>query len=440
MTSVTRLPRDPGPAGWNDILPQQADPVRLEDDIDAEWLVIGAGFAGLTAAHRLHDLHPRDRIAVLDGKRLATGPAARDAGYMIDVPHHVVGPKYFGEVPRDKADTAANRAAVAYASGLAAVYDMSIDTFDPCGQISAAATTAGHQRNVEYAQHLTQMGEGFEVYDAARMAAITGSDYYTSGLFTPGAVILQPAAYLRSLADGLRAKGVQIYEHSPVLSLKRKLLWRAKTPLGFVNAPKVVLAVNGHVESFGFFQNQLVHVYSYASVTRVLSDAQMADVGGDVRWALTPADRFGTTMRRIGNRIMICSRCSAEPSMMVNDARLRQVKGRHRRSLSVRFPMLKGGDLEHTWGTRSCLTRNGVAAFGEVDRDLFSACGQNGVAPTKGTLHGMLAADMASGIHSDLLGHVLAEDPPQKLPPAPFGGMAVSAMICMGQMRAGMEL
>ena len=44
---VKRLPHDPGPAGWNRLLQKPKPAVRLEDKITSDWLVIGAGFAGL---------------------------------------------------------------------------------------------------------------------------------------------------------------------------------------------------------------------------------------------------------------------------------------------------------------------------------------------------------------------------------------------------------
>ncbi|MEM6374367.1 MAG: NAD(P)-binding protein, partial [Pseudomonadota bacterium] len=67
---VSRLPRDPGPAAWNRLLEDPAPASRLEGDITADWLVIGAGFAGLAAAHRLSKEAPGARIVVLDAVRV----------------------------------------------------------------------------------------------------------------------------------------------------------------------------------------------------------------------------------------------------------------------------------------------------------------------------------------------------------------------------------
>ena len=43
---VTRLPLDPGPAGWNRLLPEPEPATPLNSKITADWLIIGAGFAG----------------------------------------------------------------------------------------------------------------------------------------------------------------------------------------------------------------------------------------------------------------------------------------------------------------------------------------------------------------------------------------------------------
>ncbi|MEO0358269.1 MAG: FAD-binding oxidoreductase [Pseudomonadota bacterium] len=444
MTVVKRLPRDPGPAAWNDILPDQTSAVRLEDHVTADWLVIGAGFAGLTAARRLRELHPHDRIVVLDAKRIADGPAGRNSGFMIDLPHDLASDDYGGGVAADKATTAANRAAISYAQTMATEFQMPQWVFNPSGKWNAAATDKGHQHNLDYARHLAAMGEGFDLFDAARMRDLTGTDYYQSGLFTPGTVMLQPAGYIRTLADGLGDLDVQIYEHSPVLRLDRKMMWTAKTPLGSVQTPKVILAVNGHANSFGHFAGALMHVFTYASMTRALTGAEVATLGGVPEWGATPADPLGTTVRRVsgpnGDRIIIRNRATFDPKMMVSDARIAAAGRTHDRSFTARFPMLKDVDMEYRWGGRLCLSRNNVAAFGQVDRDLYAACCQNGLGAAKGTLHGMLAADLASDVPSPLLDQVLAEDAPKPLPPRPMAWLGANALMRWGEFKAGREL
>ena len=52
------------------------------------------------------------------------------------------------------------------------------------------------------------------------MREITGSDYYLGGLYTPGAVLIQPADYIRAFAAGLGSQ-IDLFENSPVVELTR---------------------------------------------------------------------------------------------------------------------------------------------------------------------------------------------------------------------------
>ena len=49
----------------------------------ADWLIIGAGITGLSAAHSLAELHPEARIVVVDRQRAAQGASARNSGYAV---------------------------------------------------------------------------------------------------------------------------------------------------------------------------------------------------------------------------------------------------------------------------------------------------------------------------------------------------------------------
>ncbi len=444
MRPVTKLPRDPGPAGWNCLLPPAPPAERLETAIDAEWIVIGAGFAGLAAARRLSQLRPEDRIAVLDAKRLAEGPAGRNSGFMIDLPHDLASEDYGGALQSDVLQTEDNRRAIAFAGEMAAAFGLSEEAFSRSGKINAAATAKGHQHNLDYADHLGAMGESHTLLDAAQMQDLTGTSFYQSGLFTPGAAMIQPAAYIRGVADGLRSNRVQIFENSPVLTLRKDAFWVAKTPRGSVRAPRVILAVNGHLQSFGFMPGRLMHVFTYASMTRALTTEENAALGGAPVWGVTPADPLGTTVRRTsgqgGDRIVVRNRFTFDPSMAVSDRRLREVAKDHDKAFAARFPMLRHVEMEYRWGGRLCLSYNNVQVVREVEEGVFAACCQNGLGTVKGTLAGTLAAELACGETSPALERAKAAAMPSRLPPAPLAQIGANLRLRWGEWRAGQEL
>jgi glycine/D-amino acid oxidase-like deaminating enzyme len=441
---VTRLPQDPGPAGWNKLLDTPPLATRLEETTTADWLIIGAGYAGLAAAHRLSKEAPEDRIILLDAVRVGDGPAGRNSGFMIDLPHDLASADYGGALHSDIAQTQDNRRGISHAAVMADEFGLGPEAFTMSGKINAAATDKGAAHNRDFAKHLAAMNEAYDMLDAAQMRALTGTDYYQSGLFTPGSAMIQPAMFVRGVAQGLRSNRVIIYENSPVIALERQGDWVARTPKGKVTAPRVILAVNGHLNSFGYMPGRLMHVFTYASMTRALHPDEIARLGGEAVWGLTPADPMGTTVRRIsgvgGDRIVIRNRFTFDASLKVNDARIARVGADHDRAFARRFPMLDGVTMEYRWGGRLCLSRNNVQVVGQLEDGLYSACCQNGLGTAKGTLAGGLAAELAMGKTSAALERALAADAPTRLPPAPIASIGANLHIRLAEMRAGKEL
>ncbi|MCC1492862.1 FAD-binding oxidoreductase [Cognatishimia sp. F0-27] len=441
---VTRLPRDPGPAGWNRLLPDPPPPTPLDGRTTSDWVIIGAGFAGLAAARRLSQLCPGDRITVLEAARVADGPAGRNSGFMIDVPHDLSSRNYSGASTADRLQIADNRHAIAFAAAMARDFGLSEEVFRQCGKINGAATARGTAHNASFARHLDALGEPSTWLDAGQMRAITGSDYYESGLFTPGCAMLQPAAFVRGVAYGMQSNRLVLHENSPVIRLYREGDWIAETPQGRVTAPRVILAVNGHLESFGHARGRLMHVFTYASMTRRLRQDDLRPLGGEATWGLTPADPMGTTVRRVsgtgGDRLVVRNRFTFNPSLAISEAELARAVRDHDRSFANRFPQLAGIEMEYRWGGRLCLSRNGVQVIAELEENLWSACCQQGLGTAKGTLAGMLAAEAATNTPSERLTRALAADRPARLPPAPIARLGARMRIAWDERRAGREL
>ena len=441
---VSRLPVDPGSAGWAKLLQERTPSSPLEVNTFTDWLVIGAGFAGLAAARRLSVLRPQDRITILDAVQVGDGPAGRNSGFMIDLPHDLASDDYGGALEADRAQTEDNRRAIAFAAEMVKALGLPEESFQSTGKINGAATAKGHKHNQDYARHLSALGETHEMLDAEQMRELTGTSYYRSGLFTPGTVMLQPALFVRSLADGLQSNRVRLHENSPVTALYRDGAgWVAETPKGRLSVPKVILAVNGHLQSFGHMAGQLMHVHTYASMTRALNKEEIAQLGGERSWNLTPADPLGTTVRRVsgtgGDRLVIRNRFTFDPQMEPDQGWQEKIAQDHDRAFAARFPMLPGVSMEHRWGGRLCLSRNNVQVVRELEPGLYSACCQNGLGTAKGTLAGMLAADLACGVSSPALERAIAAEPPSKLPPASIAKLGARARLRWGEWRAGAE-
>jgi glycine/D-amino acid oxidase-like deaminating enzyme len=442
--TAKRLPRHLGQAAWGAILPPQDAPDVLNEGTTADFAVIGGGFAGLSAARRLMQLNPGARVIVLEAGRLAEGAAGRNSGFMIDLPHDLSSSDYAGS-GSDRQVIDLNRTAISFARAAAEDYGIPEAFFDPAGKVNGAASAAGDAHNRSYAAHLAELGEASEMLDAQAMRELTGSSYYRSGLYTPGTVMLQPAGYIRSLGAGLKRDGVRICENTPVTGFQRAGDdWRIATEGGDVTAPKVILASNGHLESFGFARGRLMHIFLFASMTPDLDADSLKKLGGASRWGVTPSDPMGTTMRRIdtaqgGNRIITRTCARFEPGMEAAAADMARAARVQQQKFDDRFPALKGQKMELTWAGHLCLSRNGVSVMREVDDGIYAACVQNGLGTARGTLTGMGAAELASGAESAVTRTLQAEAEPDRLPPQPFAKWGANTYLRWKEWRAGGE-
>ncbi|MEY9325618.1 NAD(P)/FAD-dependent oxidoreductase [Sinorhizobium fredii] len=438
---ASRLPKNTGTSGWVAMLPPRIEGPRLEGSLTADVVVIGGGFAGLSAARRISQLDPNISVAVLEAGVIGEGAAGRNSGFIIDLPHEVSSDDYGGDsASKSKKAITISRSAIALASAIAEEQGWSREIFDPCGRYSVAISKEGDEHLASYAGQLDKLGEDHRLLDAQEIAAVTGTRCYTSALFTPGTVIIQPAAYIRGVADCLRPP-ITVYERTPAVSFEStEQGWRVKTPHGSISTDRIILANNGHAESFGFFKGRLLHIFTYASMTQAFDPGRLS---GERKWAATPALPMGTTVRRVpgrrGDRILIRSRYTYHARQVVSDASLRRAGAQHDRKFKARFPGLDDVGMEYRWAGPMAVTWNSVPAFGEIERGVFAACGCNGVGATKATASGIAAAELMLGHGSELTEIYRSFEAPKALPPQPFTAIGAKVNLAFREWNAGGE-
>ena len=67
----------------NDLNPRN-NILTLSSDIDCEWLIVGAGYTGLSAARKLGQLYPNEKILLVDAQLAGEGASSRNSGYLVD--------------------------------------------------------------------------------------------------------------------------------------------------------------------------------------------------------------------------------------------------------------------------------------------------------------------------------------------------------------------
>ena len=77
------LVNDQGCSWINDLSPRN-NIQTLSSNLVSEWLIIGAGFTGLSAARKLGQLYPNQKIILVDAQLAGEGASSRNSGYLVD--------------------------------------------------------------------------------------------------------------------------------------------------------------------------------------------------------------------------------------------------------------------------------------------------------------------------------------------------------------------
>lgn len=413
---IRRLPENDATNGWSRILPARAPHAALYRHVSADWIVVGGGFAGLAAARRLSENRPNEKILVVEAGECGENASGRNSGFAIDLPHTTSSS--LDELSAARSHMQLARAAIDQLEGLVEQHAIQCD-WNRSGKYHAAVTEAGARAMLEpFARELGALGERYELIEAPALRDRLGTGHFQRAVYTPGCVLMNPAALTRGLADSL-PDNVALCENTPVLSVDHANGVRIETPGGSATAPRLILGTNGFSEQFGFQRGRFVHLALAASLTRPLTLQERQTLGAPEPWGLTPANGFGgITMRYTADdRILIRQQIDVAMNQRVSQSRQSKLATRHKTLLDERFPGLHDVAMEYSWSGFVCMSRNGAPAFGPCAPNVWMACCHNGIGVTKATISGLLAADMASGRDNLLLDEIVALGGPVKLPP-----------------------
>ena len=428
MARIRALPRYDASNGWDRTLAPRTPRAPLAGDVRADWIVIGAGLAGLAAGRRLAQNRPDDKIVLLEAERVGDGSSGRNSGFAIDVPHSL-GATEHGDLEPARRSTRLSRAAIADLEETVMRHQIRCH-WNRRGQNLAAVSGEGESHLEQFTAELDALGEPYRVLDSREAARTFGTEYYRAAVQTPGTVLVQPVALVRGLADTL-PENVSLHEASPVIEVDYGSRVQVRTPGGSVTAPKVIVAVNGLAPQFGCYAQRLFVLTLFASMTRPLSDDERRALGGEDGWGILPANTFaGPTIRLThDNRLLFRQHIVYGPAYRCDPARHAQVRKRHESLFRARFPMLPDVEFEHTWVGYICMSRNFAPGFGRLNERVYTAVCQNGMGLTTGTASGMLAADLATGNDGPLVSDMAACGQPVRLPPRPFLDLGARASL-----------
>lgn len=394
---ISNLPSELTVSGWFANLRDVNVAAPLSGRVEADWVVVGGGWFGTNAARRIAELRRQDSVLLVDAVEIGNNAGGRCAGYAIDLAHNPRNANFVEDEKGNIEERDINLEGIAYLRDAVERYGIKCD-WSPEGKTHSAVTARGEACLRTFALALDRIGAEYQWYNADRMREMVGSSYYTKGLHTPGTVLLQPAALLRGIAANL-GDNAKVYEKTPILEVvygsPRHVL---RTANGEIHAKNIILANNGFISEFGFYEKSAIPVYTYASMTRPLTGAELARIGGRNTFGLIPAESFGTTVRRtVDNRLFIRNIYDYADGFHTTATQIVRARRSHQKSFDRRFPEISSIGFEYTWGGALSLAQNGGFVFGQLSDRVFGAGFCNGTGVSRGAIYGKAVAELACG-------------------------------------------
>lgn len=248
----------------------------LEEDLDADIVVIGGGFSGVNTSLELAEKGFKN-IVLLEARYLGFGGTGRNGGQiMAGIGHDL------DKIRKDVGD-----------EGLKAIFEISdmgadiiqarIDKYDIKADFCHGYGYMGY--NHRQAKTLRQWEKEFKslnskheirYLEGGEVGQIIGSDAYSSALLHMGGGHVHSLNLLLGEAQALSGHGVRIYEYSPAVEVTYGPRIKVRTAKGSVTANKLLWACDSFLNKLEpELHRSTINTYAFQCMTEPLSDAMI---------------------------------------------------------------------------------------------------------------------------------------------------------------------
>ncbi len=418
---------------------QEAGPVDpappLRGDRDADVVVLGGGFTGLWAAWHVKQLEPEARVVLLEADTCGRGPSGRNGGFCSTmwVSLATMRDRWGAEAALEVA-RAAERAVV----GIGEFCEQEgVDAWFRMGGYLQVSTAPPHDASWERAvDACRELGapEAGQALGPEQVAARCASPSFRGGAYFPTSASVQPARLALGIRERLLARGVELFESTPVRSVRDAPDGvEVRTDAGTVRARTAVLAMGGAMKSRGGpLRHRLTIASSHIVITEPVPELleEIGWTGGECitdsralvhYFRTTPDGRilFGWG----GGRIAMGARLGGRAEV---DAEVIAATAQH---LHETFPGIAGKRIEHAWGGPIDASPTHLPMIVPLRGGrAFAAAGYtgNGVGPSH--MVGRTLASLALDRRDEASRLAFVDPSPPRVPPEPFhwvGGEAI---------------
>ena len=361
---------------WAAVTPQGPELPQLEGTAEADVVIIGAGFTGLSAA-----LHLREAgidVAVIEAAEPGWGASGRNNGQVIPtlsrpdpddiVAKHGAAGERFVAMLRDSANALFD---------LARRYQIQAEQ-EQTGWIQPVHSPARIKIAERRVRQWSARGAPVELLSRAQMKSMLGSEAWYGGFWNRSGGHVNPLALARGMARAVLDQGGRIFARSPAQNFERRdNRWIVKTADGEISGRALIVATNAYTGEFSksllpAVAHEVIPICSWQMATEPLSEAArksvipgrqaMSDTHGELYFA-----RYDARNRLVTGGALISAYDGAARLKPVVAARLRRL-----------WPQIGDVKFDYVWNGYVGMTTDFLPRIHRLGPDAYAWTGCNG--------------------------------------------------------------
>ncbi|MDC6469929.1 FAD-binding oxidoreductase [Candidatus Pelagibacter sp.] len=425
--------------GWITDLSQRVNIKTLNEDKFCDWLIIGAGYTGLSAARKLSQINPNKKIIIVDAQLAGEGASGRNSGYLVDSTLND-GFTSNKKLINYKKKTDIYKLGIETVKKFIKEYQVECD-WNEAGKYFASSKKKDQNILINFGKTLSKLGFEYDLFNREKLYKKLGTGFYNLALYTKGGILLHPGKLARAMIDTL-PDNVELLEKSQLLKWnKYKDIINCKFKNNNISAKKIIFCTNGFLKSLGIKTHYSFPLTLTASMTRKLTSNEFKSIGEPKEWGVLPVRPMGATIRMTKDkRILIRNTAEVHCPFKMKESELKKRTLNQMIGIKKRFPDLPSNIIESSWSGVVSRTRNSSQLFEKIDNNIFVAGCYNGSGIGVGTLFGEQIAIKASNEYTKEIEKIEARNKPTWLPPQPFLNLGVKTRLIYERFRAKSEI